>query len=250
MMKLLAGGAVAALVIAVAPVIAQTAPPPPPGVAQGTAPVTPVAPVRPAPQMRERMHMMMMSDRTMTRDEVVRHVRDMFAKFDTNRDGFVTREELEAFHARFAGMGGDMHKRLEEHGPMMGDRGAMFDRLDTNHDGMISRQEFMAAQPMVHREQRVMIMRNGEGPAAGTPGMEGMHGMDMRGHEMGMHGMGMGGHLFEMADSNRDGRVSLQEAENAALQHFDRADLNHDGKLTPDEMRQAHAMMRRERRPS
>jgi Ca2+-binding EF-hand superfamily protein len=260
MMKLLAGGAVAALVIAVTPVIAQTAPPPPPGVAQGTAPVAPVPPVPPAPQMRERMHMMMMSDRTMTRDEVVRHIRDMFAKFDTNKDGYVTREELEAFHSRFAGMGWDVHKRLEEHGMMMGDRGAMFDRLDTNHDGMISRQEFMAAQPMVHREQRVMIMRNGEGSGAGMPGMEGMHGMDMGEHEMGMHGkamhamgmhgMGMGGRLFEMADANRDGRVSLQEAENAALQHFDLADLNHDGRLTPDEMRQAHEMMRREHRPS
>jgi len=62
--------------------------------------------------------------------------------------------------------------------------------------------------------------------------------------------MGMGGHLFEMVDANHDGRVSLQEAQSAALQHFNRADLNHDGKLTPDEMRQAHEQMRREHRPS
>jgi hypothetical protein len=53
-----------------------------------------------------------------------------------------------------------------------------------------------------------------------------------------------------MADANHDGRVSLQEATAAALQHFDRADLNHDGKLTPEERRQAHQLMRGERRPS
>jgi Ca2+-binding EF-hand superfamily protein len=246
MMKLLIGGAIAALAIAVTPAVAQTAPPLPPGVAQGTAPVAPMPPVPPAPQMRERMHMRVMSDRVMTRDEVVRHVREMFARFDTNKDGYVTREEIEASHARFAGMGAEMHKRMEEHGPMMGDRGAMFDRLDTNHDGMISRQEFMAATPQM-RERRVMIMH---GSMPEMDGMERMH-MHMEGMGMhGVHGMGMGGHLFEMADANHDGRVSLQEAQSAALQHFNRADLNHDGKLTPDEMRQAHEQMRREHRPS
>jgi Ca2+-binding EF-hand superfamily protein len=249
MMKLLAGGAIAALAIAVAPALAQSAPPPPPGVAPGTAMV---APVRPVPQVQNRMHMMMMSDRTMTRDEVLRHVREIFSRLDTNRDGYVTREELEGFHRRFANMGTDMHRRIEGHGAMMGDRGAMFDRLDANHDGVISRQEFMAAAPEV-RERRVLIMRDG----AGEAGMPGMEGMNMRMPGMGMHGMGMhamgggfGAHLFEMADTNRDGRVSLQEAEAAVLQHFDRADLNHDGRITPDERRQAHELMRRERRPS
>jgi hypothetical protein len=83
------------------------------------------------------------------------------------------------------------------------------------------------------------------------PGLHGLHGMEMPMNGMGMHRMGggFGGHLFEMADANHDGRVSLQEAESAALQHFDRADRNHDGRITPDERRQAYEMMRRERRP-
>ena len=275
-MKLLVGAAVTSLAIAIGPVLAQTAPPPPPGVAQGTTPVAPAPQVRPMPpmsamsampHMQQRMHMMMMSDRTMTRDEVVSHVREIFAKLDANKDGFLSRAEIEAFHHRFADMGATIHKRMEEQGAMMmgdrgmmRDRGAMFDRLDSNHDGMISRQEFMAAQPHVRREERAVIMRDGEASGHdGVAGMNGMHEMNTRMHmdEMGMDhgamdhmGKGFAGHLFEMADANHDGRVSLEEAERLALQHFDRADLNHDGKITPDEQRQAHEMMRREHRPS
>jgi hypothetical protein len=233
MNKLLIGGAAAALVVAIAPLIAQPAPPQPPGVASGTAPA-PIAPA--APQM----HMMMMSKKTITRDEAVSHVRDMFAKLDTNRDGYLTHEEVDALHAKMMGMHGDMEKRLAEHGMPMPDRGAMFDRLDTNHDGSISRQEYMAAQPQV-QERRVMVMHGGPDGAPGMPGSH-MHGMGM--------GMHIGGRLFDMADSNKDGRVSLAEAQAVALAHFDKADLNHDGKITPEERGQAHQLMRGQHRPS
>jgi hypothetical protein len=190
--------------------------------------------------------MRVMYDREMTRDEAVKHVRDMFAKLDTNRDNVVTREELNALHQKMAGaMGaaGDWQKRIGDHGALMGDRGAIFDRLDTNHDGNISRQEFMAANSE-RREQRVIIMRDGSEAAPGTPGEPGM----MRMHAMGA-GMHFGGRLFDMADANHDGRLTLQEAEAAALAHFDKADLNHDGKITPEERAQAHAL-RHERKPS
>ena len=239
MNKLLIGGAAAALVVAFAPSVAQPAPPPP-GVAQGTAPVAP-------PQRAREMHVMMMGDKVMTRAEVDQHIRKLFGRFDANHDGFITREEIASVGQHMMAMHGDMRQRFAEHGMMMGDRGAVFDRLDANHDGSISRQEFMASQPRM-REQRIMIMRRGDGPAAaGQPAMPGMGGM----HEMHMRGMGMGrfgGHLFEMADANHDGRVSLQETEAAALSHFDRADLNHDGRLTPEERSQAHQVMREHRR--
>jgi hypothetical protein len=238
MKKLLIGAAATAFVFAIAPAAAQTAPPP--GVAQGTTPVAPAAPGA------SRTRMMVMSDRVMTRDEVVSHIRDMFARFDTNRDGYITKEEIEAFHQKMVGamgMAGDVDKRLAERGIMMGDRGAVFDKLDTNHDGSISRQEFMAAQQI--REQRMIIMRE---HAGGTPGAPGEPGKRMH-----MHGAGMGmgfGRLFDIADANHDGRVSLAEAQAAALAHFDKADLNHDGRLTPDERRQAHQLMRTQRQPS
>lgn len=57
---------------------------------------------------------------------------------------------------------------------------------------------------------------------------------------------------FERLDANRDGRVTPDEARQARAQMrqhmqdrmFDRMDLNHDGNITRDEMAQAHAQMR------
>jgi Ca2+-binding EF-hand superfamily protein len=231
----LVGGAIAALAIATVAAAAQPAPPP--GVAQGTA-AAPMAPMPPpgAPHIR----MMFGDDHVMTRDEVSKHVGKLFARLDTNHDGYITRDEVEAVHQKMeAAMAkvGDVEQRLARRGVFIGDRGAMFDRLDTNHDGNISRQEFMASQPV--REERVMIMRPDSAGAPGAPlrPMDGHPGM-MRMHHLGGMGMGMsglGGHLFEMADANHDGRVSLAEAQAAALAHFDKADRNHDGRITPDE---------------
>ena len=81
----------------------------------------------------------------------------------------------------------------------------------------------------------MIVMQEG-----GRPGMMRMHRI----------GMGFGRGLLDMADGNKDGRVSLQEATAAALQHFDRADLNHDGKLTPEERRQAHQQLRGQHKPA
>jgi hypothetical protein len=240
MKRLFIGGTAAAFVIAAASAAAaQVAPPP--GVAQGTmtAPVPPVSPM-------ERQHVMIMTNKVMTRNEVVDHVRKMFGHLDANRDGYITREEVQSIHTSMMGMhGGAMPKQFVLHDGQMADRGGMpargaiFDRLDTNHDQYISRQEFTAGQPL--REERVFIMRSG------APGAMRMGGTGM-GMAEGMHG-GFGGHMFEMADANHDGRVSLAEAQAAALAHFDRADLNHDGRLTPEERQQSHQMMRMQRRP-
>lgn len=245
----LIGGAITALAVASVAVAAQPAPPAPPGVAPGTAPAPPAR-----PDARQ-MHVQIMSDRTMTRDEMSGHVAKLFAKLDTNRDGFVTRQEVDAVHAKMMSAmdkGGNAEKRLAERGVVVGDRGAMFDRLDTNHDGNISRQEFTAGRAQV-REKRVMVMRGGPDGAPGAlPPMDGHPGMGMKMHMRHMGGMrgmsGFGGKLFEMADANHDGRVSLPEAQTAALAHFDKTDANHDGKITPDERGQMRKVIRLERR--
>lgn len=219
----LIGGIALAAAFAVAPAIAQ--------------PVTPPAPATP----QVNVQVMRAPMRVHTRDEVVRHVQKMFARLDTNRDGFVTKAEADSAQTA---MMGRMHERMAERMArremaMPGtDRGAAFDRLDSNHDGVITRDEFANARPRME-ERRVIVMRGGGQGMAGQPGM-------MRMHRMG----GFGGHLFEMADSNHDGRVSLQEATAMALQHFDMADANHDGKVTPEERMQMHQRMKMQHQPA
>jgi Ca2+-binding EF-hand superfamily protein len=187
--------------------------------AQAQAPVPAPAP---APQVR--VHTQRMPMRTETRTEAVARARDLFARLDTNRDGYITREEANAAHQKMAGaLRQKFTKRFaERRGPMTA--GGGFDRLDLNHDGVITRDEFAQARSTM-REQRVLVMRDGD------RGMGAVRGA-------GRHRLGLGGHMFEMADANRDGRVSLQEMTDSALRRFDGADANHDGQLTPDERMQ------------
>lgn len=233
-MLMLGAASAACLTLAVAPAAAQSAPPPPPGVSQGTAPVAMSQPRHVPPVIRSPVMAMPMGPRTMSRDQVIGHVRAMFARLDANHDGYVTREEAAAFRPRMGAMHAAMARPMGGSGMAMTrnhamDPNAMFDRLDANHDGVISRQEFMAAHARMHAR-------------AGMAGMA-MHG----GATRPMHGRGFGAHLFAIADADHDGRVSLQEAESAALRHFDRIDLNHDGKITPDERAQARERMRADR---
>jgi EF hand len=84
------------------------------------------------------------------------------------------------------------------------------------------------------------MMHGGPENAPGMPGMKGMHEIGMRMHAR----------MFETADANHDGRVSLQEMTDAALKHFDMADADHDGKITPDERTQMHQHLRMQKRPA
>lgn len=152
-----------------------------------------------------------------TRAEVAAHVAQMFARLDANRDGAVTTAELDASKAQRAGK---VRERMEQRGAQA------FGRFDTNKDGQISRQEWDAGHQA--RQQRM---------AAGGLRHAGMHG-------------GFGARMFVMADLDKDGRVTLAEAQQAALTHFDRADLNHDGQLTPQERQQVRQQMRAQHRPS
>ena len=163
-----------------------------------------------------------------TRATVQAHVAEAFAKFDSNRDGFVTKAEADAqrgqMRAKFAERRADRHENRREH---------RFEQLDTNHDGSINRAEFDAAH--AKRDARV-AEHGGKRMGKAMRGMGGMH--------------GFGGHMFEMADANKDGRVSLQEAQGAALRHFDTADANRDGQITREERQQMRQKMRTERKAS
>jgi Ca2+-binding EF-hand superfamily protein len=185
--------------------LAQTAP----------APQTPPAP--PAPMAHP------MADRVMTRAETVAMVREHFAQLDTNKDGAVTTAEVSESRGQWA-----KHKRE------MGDPNAAFDQLDANKDGSISRDEFAKGHEQ-RIERRVEIRKQRQEGA--KEGKEARQAMRM--HRMG----GFGGRMIVMADTNKDGKITLAEAEALALQHFDQMDTNHDGQVTPEERRAGRPMM-------
>ena len=147
------------------------------------------------------------------RTDVPGHVARMFARLDANKDGFITQAEIDAGQANRAAK---VEKRAERFDPAR-----MFARLDSNKDGKISEAEGDAAH-------NARVAAKGGKPAATHAG----------------------GGLFARLDSNKDGRVSLAEAQQMALQHFDRADLNHDNKLTPDERRQSRQQLKAQHKPS
>ena len=203
--------------------VAQTAP-----VAQ-PAPAVPTA--APAPMAHP------MRDKTTTRAEVVQKVREHFGEMDSNKDGAVTTAEIDAARSKrfedFKGFDGG-------HAMAMGDPGAAFDRLDANKDGSISRDEFTKAH-----EQRAERRVEKRAERKSSPKQS----REVRRHAMRMHGPGgFGAGMSEMADTNKDGRITQAEAEALALQHFDQMDTNRDGQVTPEERRAGRKIIIQQRR--
>jgi Ca2+-binding EF-hand superfamily protein len=154
-----------------------------------------------------------------TRAAVQARVQARFERADSDRDGFVTRDEVEA---RAEARRGQMQERRGER------REQRFDRLDSNHDGALSRAEFEAPR----------AVRGGERGERGRFARRGGRGGGMMAR--------FGARAFAAMDLDSDGRVAFAEAQRAALQRFDRIDSNRDGTISLNE-RQAARAARQER---
>jgi hypothetical protein len=88
-----------------------------------------------------------------------------------------------------------------------------FAQMDSNHDGRVSPQEFQAYHD--------------------APANQGSSGL---GH--------VGGRWFEKTDADGDGRVTIDEARARPLQMFDMADVNRDGIVSLDEQSMAALFMK------
>ena len=95
---------------------------------------------------------------------------------------------------------------------------AMFDKADANHDGILTRDEYHAALAAIVKAK------------GGTPTARGWAMVDAQ---------------FDAVDQAHTGRIPRGNFVAAALAHFDGADLNHDGTVTPDEARKAASIKRK-----
>jgi Ca2+-binding EF-hand superfamily protein len=184
--------------------------------------VTPTTPATPGPQAQRST-----AAKAHSRADVQAHVAQMFTRLDADRDGFITKAEVgtETASMRSSGQAGE---RMRQRGGAEGDA---FAQIDTNNDGSISRAEFEARAP---RKERVAQAEPRERGAQGEPRERGAR----EGGGMNRMAMMIGGRMFESADADNDGRVSLQEAQAGALAHFDKRDANRDGQITRDERMQ------------
>ena len=163
-------------------------------------------------------------DRATTRAAVAAQVQARFARADSNRDGFVTQDEIRArAEARRA-------QRQERRGER---REQLFERLDSNHDGSISRAEFNDRPALRggERGKRRAVRGERRGQRFAHRGGRGMMG-------------GFGGRAFAAMDLDHDGRVALAEANRAAFERFDRIDSNRDGTISLEERQAAREAFR------
>jgi Ca2+-binding EF-hand superfamily protein len=209
---------------------------------------TPAAPAQPAKHAR-----VMKSE---TRADMQARVAKMFARLDTNHDGFIGKDELDALQAK-------RQQRLEQRAQRF-DPSKIFARLDLNHDGKITTAEAETA-----RNQRIQA-KGGQPAKAHAAGFTGLFAradtnkdgvitqaeFDAMGAQIHTRMQqaaltrGPASRMFDTADTNKDGKVSLAEEQQFALSHFDRMDLNHDGTITPQERQQARKQLRAQKKPS
>ena len=159
------------------------------------------------------------------------------------------------------------HDKVMTRAEVQGHVARMFAKGDTNRDGVITKAEADAAHQAMAGKRGMKGDRQAMGamhrdPAAAfdriDANRDGMISRDeftrahaqraekMAGHMQGgrgMGGMGMGGKMFERADLNHDGRVTQAEAQKEAFAYFDKVDTNRDGRITPEERQAAHQQM-------
>lgn len=196
-----------------------------------------VAQPAPAPTAAQTPMAHPMGDKVMTRNEMTAKVREHFGQLDADKDGVITVEEAKQGHKKMAEhmRHGPDGARMMIHGGPNSDPNAAFDKLDANKDGAISRDEFAKAHEQ-RIERRIEIREQRKEGAK--------DGKEVRKHVMRMHGPGgFGGRMIVMADTDKDGKITLAEAEALALQHFDQMDANKDGQVTPEERRAGRKMI-------
>ena len=153
-----------------------------------------------------------------------------FERMDANQDGQLTRAELEAgtqrlFERLDANKDGELTRAEAETGATALRReelGARFRELDTNQDGRLTAEESKLPPRAFDR------IDSNHDHALSLEEFLALPDFGARRREF----------EFDRADQNHDGKVTRAEAEQAAKERFDRLDANHDGVITRAELAQ------------
>jgi Ca2+-binding EF-hand superfamily protein len=160
--------------------------------------------------------------------ELPERMQKWLGKADSNNDGAITVDELKA-HAAV---------RREE----------MFKKADKDNNGVLT------AEELGRRWERLQVAdadKSGSVTRAELDQARAEGKLRGRGHMGRHHGHGHGegdascakehGHIFERMDKNNDGALTADEVKDRFWQHLVKADANHDGKVTKEELDQARA---------
>lgn len=180
-----------------------------------------------------------------TRSEVQARVTTAFAKLDSNRDGFIAKDELNAVEAK-------REQRLEKRADRF-DPAKIFAKIDLNKDGKITTAEAEAARSQ-HAKGKPGQPAQAHAAAFGGLFAKADANKDnvitraefdtlgerikTRIEHSGAAREGKAERMFAKADANKDGKISLAEMQQSALGRFDRIDANHDGTVNPQERQQ------------
>ncbi len=147
-------------------------------------------------------------------------VQAQFARTDANRDGFLTKAEIQAQAAARP----SREQRLANREKRQVKRAQRIARFDTDRDGTISQVERQAREAARGGDQAQRLERRAQRQA--TRGARGLRINEQR---------------FARLDANKDSRLSLAEVSARLASRFQRIDNNHDGVITREERRSARA---------
>jgi Ca2+-binding EF-hand superfamily protein len=118
-----------------------------------------------------------------------------------------------------------------------------FNNIDTNHDGSISGAELQVEQGKEMERVRAALQAKIRAAFAQLDtNKDGQLSLaEFSAQAAGIKPNQTAEQVLQSLDANHDGKVSAAEFRAPRLPMFDRADLNHDGTVTPDEERRANA---------
>ncbi len=172
-------------------------------------------------------------DGKLSKGEVPERMQGIFARGDSNKDGLLTKEELQKMAAAQAAASNEGNgERGEREGGRGGSGGMMrfmplLAALDANSDGVIAADEITNASAALQT-----LDKNSDGKLTED---------ELR--PRGGRGRGFGGDPQEFIkrimefDKNGDGKLSKDELPERMQELMERADTDHDGFLTQDEIK-------------